>query len=476
MDTPALPGDVLLDKYRVERVLGQGGMGIVVAARHVELGQLYAIKFLLPTMLDHHEALERFLREARAAAQLKSEHVARVHDVGRMKNGAPYMVMEYLDGCDLKVLLSREGPLPIDDALTYVLHVCDAISEAHGVGIIHRDLKPANLFLVHRRGGAACVKVLDFGISKHTGAEEVDLTNTNMSLGSPLYMSPEQMSKSKTVDGRSDIWALGVILYELLTSFSPFRAATLLEVASRVLQEEPRPMREIRPDVPVGLVAVVTRCLRKQRDERFSNVEDLSQALRAFVSRDAAARLPLASLTNAEIPRDPAVSTSDDVQVDAQTIRMGSSAPTGEPTSLTFGQTGKPKVKHKRHSSVAVLLGAVGLLAAVGVGLGWRASTVQEPAPNAAAAVNASFATASTSASASSSVSVVLDAPVRDEVVRGEEPMRAPDVSAASAAPEKPLQPPQNPKTPAVKVPATTTTTTTSSSPTTTRKRRTTAF
>jgi serine/threonine protein kinase len=180
MDTHAEPGEVLLGRYRVERVLGQGGMGIVVAARHVELGQLHAIKFLLPEMLEHQEVVERFLREARAAATLTSDHVVRVSDVGRMDNGAPYMVMEYLDGCDLKALVSREGPLPIDDALTYVLHVCDAISEAHGAGIIHRDLKPANLFLVRRRGRPACVKVLDFGISKHTGPEEVDLTNTNM--------------------------------------------------------------------------------------------------------------------------------------------------------------------------------------------------------------------------------------------------------------------------------------------------------
>jgi serine/threonine-protein kinase len=380
MDRPAQPGDVLLGKYRVERVLGQGGMGFVVAARHVELGQLYAIKFLLPEVLAHHEALERFLREARAAAQLKSEHVARVHDVGRMQNGAPYMILEYLEGTDLKVHLSRQGPLPVEDAVTFVLHACDAIAEAHALGIIHRDLKPANLFLVRRRNGSSCVKVLDFGISKHTGTEEVDLTNTNMSLGSPLYMSPEQMSKTKAVDGRTDIWALGVILYELLTGNSPFRAGSMLEVAAKVLQQEPRPLREVRPDVPEGLVSLIGRCLRKHRDDRWTTVEEFVQALEEFVPRVPASRLPMSSVTNVE---SMATSAQTDVPSIMSTIPLG--APLGEPTSMTFGQTGKPKAIRRHRMAVAGGLVVAGLVLTGGVWMMWGGLSRQKATHEAAA-------------------------------------------------------------------------------------------
>ncbi len=381
MDKSIVPGAVLLGKYRVERVLGQGGMGIVVAARHMELGQLQAIKFLLPEMLAHPEIVERFLREARAAAKLQSDHVVRVSDVGRLENGAPFMVMEYLEGRDLKALVAREGPLSVDVAVTYILQVCDAIAEAHGAGIIHRDLKPANLFLVRRRGRLPCVKVLDFGISKQTGRDDVDLTNTNMSLGSPLYMSPEQMSRVRTVDRRTDIWAIGVILYELLVGESPFRGSTLLEVAAKVLQEQPRPLRDVRPDVPEGLVDVVTRCLRKRREERFASIEELIVALQPFVSGDVAARLPMISATNIEETSETPPASNDE----AQTIRVersspSTSAPAGDPTALTFGQTEKAR----RLSRPVVPFAVVGVLLSCGVvaGAGWYASTTALSAPD----------------------------------------------------------------------------------------------
>ncbi|MDI1476423.1 serine/threonine protein kinase [Polyangium sp. y55x31] len=279
MNKPVAPGDVLLGKYRVERVLGKGGMGIVVAARHVELDHLYAIKLLLPAIHGQQEWLERFLREARAAARLQSEHVARVHDVGNMENGAPYMVMEYLDGCDLKALLAKQGPLSVEDSVEYVLQACDAIGEAHELGIVHRDLKPANLFLVHRRNGSPCVKVIDFGISKLTGPGAAKLTGSNAMYGSPKYMSPEQIARTNAVDMRTDIWAMGVILYELLTARSPFHASNMAEVMARALTDEPTPLRELRPDVPPEIEAVVTRCLRKRREDRFDSVQELVGAL-----------------------------------------------------------------------------------------------------------------------------------------------------------------------------------------------------
>lgn len=276
-------GLIIGGRYRVERELGQGGMGVVVAARHLELGQLFAIKFLSPNDAGRREAVERFLREARAAARLKSEHVARVHDVGRLDNGVPYMVMEYLDGRDLKSVLER-GAVEEALAVEFVLQVCAAMKEAHGLGIIHRDLKPANLFLVKRSEGGPCVKVLDFGISKDLNEEDLDLTKTTASFGSALYMSPEQMHTTKTVDARTDIWALGVILYELLTGRPPFKGSTRTEVIALVLQEEPMPPRLLSSGLSPAIEAIVLRCLSKRKEERYASVSELESALREVMN------------------------------------------------------------------------------------------------------------------------------------------------------------------------------------------------
>jgi len=376
MTMPIGPGDVLLGKYRIEQVLGQGGMGIVVAARHIELGQRYAIKFLLPTVLTHEEAVERFLREARASARLQSEHVARVHDVGHMENGAPYMVMEYLEGCDLKALVSKEGPLPADVAMTYLTHVCDAIAEAHAAGIVHRDLKPANLFLVRRRNGSPCVKVLDFGISKHLGTNEVDLTSTNATLGSPLYMSPEQISKSKTVDTRTDIWALGVILYELLTGTSPFRGGTALEVVSRILQEEPIPVRQLRPDVPERAEVVIARCLQKRREERFQTVEELLAVLEKGTPTSQGIALTATSTTN------PNTYTQTGLGATSAT-----SGPSADPTSVAFGQT-QPQPARKPTNSLVLAIAAGAFVVILGGGLfGLREFIFSKQEPAAASVI-----------------------------------------------------------------------------------------
>ena len=280
MDTSVKPGDVLLGKYRVERLLGKGGMGLVVAARHLELGELFAIKLLLPTALAQAEVVERFVREARSSARLRGEHVARVHDVGRLPDGAPYMVMEYLEGKDLRALVRKGGPLPVEDAITFVLQACEAIAEAHAAGIVHRDLKPANLFLSRRPDGSPSVKVLDFGISKQTGVEEVELTSTGAMLGSPMYMSPEQIARAKSADARADIWAMGVVLYEILTGRGPFKADSVLELAALILQTEPPRPLELRPDLPPAVEAVILRCLRKRPEERFQTIGELAAALR----------------------------------------------------------------------------------------------------------------------------------------------------------------------------------------------------
>ncbi|WP_437282015.1 protein kinase [Sorangium sp. So ce375] len=288
MEAPVRPGDFLLGRYRVEQVIGQGGMGVVAAVRHLELGELFAIKFLLPQALTNAEAVERFLREARAAARLKGEHVAKVYDVGRLETGAPYMVLEYLDGADLKAVVRSAGPLRWEDAVLYLLQAADAIAEAHALGIVHRDIKPANLFLIRRPNGAPCVKVLDFGISKQIAPDNVDLTRTGTMLGSPLYMSPEQMMRRKDVDLRSDIWALGVVLYELVTGRVPFPAETLTEVVGRVLQEEPPLPSQLRPGLPLELDRIVERCLQKRPELRFQHVEELAGHLRALLGTSGA--------------------------------------------------------------------------------------------------------------------------------------------------------------------------------------------
>ncbi len=300
MGAPVREGEILAHKYRVERVLGQGGMGVVVAARHVELDELVALKFLLPDALTEPEAVARFVKEARAAVRIKSEHVARVLDVGQLDSGAPYIVMEYLEGSDLGALLRTGSQLSVDDVIDYVLQACEAIANAHSLGIVHRDLKPSNLMLVTRSDGSGCVKVLDFGISKVSsapGQSSMSMTKTAAVLGSPLYMSPEQMMSSKDVDGRTDIWALGTILYELLTGRPPFMADTLPALGVLIATTQPASICALRPEVPAGVEAVAACCLQKNRDQRFANVAELAQALapfapeRAFVSIERSSRI-----------------------------------------------------------------------------------------------------------------------------------------------------------------------------------------
>jgi eukaryotic-like serine/threonine-protein kinase len=285
---PVQAGDVLAGKYRVERVLGAGGMGVVVQATHLELDERVAMKFLLPHAVESAEAAARFVREreARAAVKIKSEHVARVTDVGRLENGAPYIVMEYLQGSDLSAVLSR-GPLSIEDAVDFLLQASDAMAEAHAAGIVHRDLKPSNLFMSMRSDGTPIIKVLDFGISKVNVPDTSDagLTRTTAIMGSPFYMSPEQMRSSKDVDHRTDIWALGVILYELLTGTQPFNGETLPQLVASILAEPPQSLRGRRPEVPPDLEAVVLHCLEKDRDRRFQSIGALVQALVNFASR-----------------------------------------------------------------------------------------------------------------------------------------------------------------------------------------------
>ncbi len=285
-DAPVGEGEIIAGKYRVERVLGEGGMGVVVAARHLQLEQLVAIKFLLPTAMQNQQIVERFLQEARASVMLKSEHVAKVLDVGTLSTGAPYMVMEYLEGEDLSTILNTQGPLDVETACNYLVQGCEAIAEAHSRGIVHRDLKPANFFLSRSVGGSRTIKVLDFGVSKLTGdggiVSSKNLTQTREMMGSPVYMSPEQMRSSRTVTQSTDIWALGVVLFELLTRQYPFDAESMPDLCVKVVSDPPVSLRSLRPDVPEEIEAIVGRCLQKDPEQRFANVAELASALEVF--------------------------------------------------------------------------------------------------------------------------------------------------------------------------------------------------
>jgi eukaryotic-like serine/threonine-protein kinase len=283
-ESPFKEGELLAGKYKIERMIAKGGMGVVVAAMHEALDQRVALKFLLPEGAADTDAIGRFLREARAAVRLRSEHVAKVLDVGTLDTGSPYIVMEYLEGRDLQAVLTERGRLPAPTAVSYVLQACEAIAEAHAHGIVHRDLKPANLFLTRRNDGTPCIKVLDFGISKHsTGALASAMTRTSALMGTPYYVSPEQLRSSKNVDARSDIWALGMILYELLTGSVAFPRDTLPELCTAIIYDPVPDLGSHGVEVAPELVAVVLRCLAKSPDERFQTLAELASALSRFV-------------------------------------------------------------------------------------------------------------------------------------------------------------------------------------------------
>jgi serine/threonine-protein kinase len=267
-------------------------MGTVVAATHLDLQEIRAIKLMSSDSVGDARAVERFLREARAAVRLESDHVARVYDVGRLESGAPYIVMEHLEGSDLGQLSKRLGRLPIEDAALYVSQAASAIAEAHAAGIIHRDLKPSNLFLTRAPDGSPRIKVLDFGISKmanHDSGASLDMTRTRELLGSPLYMAPEQMRSMHAADARSDIWGLGVILYKLVTGRLPFFAKGILEICTVVLEKPIVRPSLLRPDLPAELESVILHCLAKDPTRRLASAAALAAALAPFVTGRASA-------------------------------------------------------------------------------------------------------------------------------------------------------------------------------------------
>jgi serine/threonine-protein kinase len=252
-------------------------MSLVFEAEHTRLGQRAAIKVLREEHARNPALVERFEREGRAISRLKSPHVVRVIDVDSTPAGAPYLVMELLEGSDLSGELAHRGPFPVAEAVEYVVQACRALAEAHHRGIIHRDIKPANLFLA-REGAARVLKVIDFGIARDLPGGEVRLTQTETVMGTPLYMAPEQFRGVRDVDARADVWALGATLYELLAGKPPF-FGTAVTIGVSILSDQPVPLESLRPDVPPALAAVVARTLEKDRDRRYASASALGEAL-----------------------------------------------------------------------------------------------------------------------------------------------------------------------------------------------------
>ncbi|XXX76381.1 protein kinase [Sorangium sp. So ce134] len=322
------PGEIVGGKYRIEHVIGQGGMGVVVAARHTTLKRRVALKFLLPEENRTPQDVARFLREAQAAAAITSQHVAHVIDVGTTEAGLPYFVMELLRGINLAELIEQRGPLSIEDAVGYILEVCEAIAEAHALGIVHRDLKPSNIFLAEREDGSRQIKVIDFGISKTLDPCELGadgkLTSTRMVLGSPPYMSPEHVRSARGVDTRTDIWAIGVILYEMLTARRPFEAEAASAIFASIVADPPTPPRSHRADLPHELERVILRCLEKRPYLRPQTVADLARALAPLAPERARAPLEriLSSGPGVATVRAAPASARGPVDVDGPTLTL----------------------------------------------------------------------------------------------------------------------------------------------------------
>jgi serine/threonine protein kinase len=289
--TPVAVGDIINGKYLIEAFIGEGGVGLVAAAQNIELDERVALKFLRPEMLVQTDIVARFMREAKAACSIKSEYVASVYDVGTMADGAPFLVMEYLEGKDLGSVILQRGTIGYREATEYVMQTCEALAVAHAKGVVHRDIKPENLFLTSR-AGMSVIKVLDFGISKAalTGSifgSALPLVKTVNLMGTPLYMSPEQVRCADTVDSRSDIWSLGMVLYELLTGTLPVSATSITELCAAILESPLASISNYRTDLPPGYVAVLERCLEKDPNRRFQNVAELAMAFMPFAPKRA---------------------------------------------------------------------------------------------------------------------------------------------------------------------------------------------
>lgn len=420
-------GDVLAGKYRVERVLGAGGMGVVVEATHTVLADRVALKLLRAHVVQDPMVKARFLQEAQASVRIRSPHVARVLDVGELEGGAPYIVMEYLDGIDLDHEIERLTKLDPTYACDLMLQACEALAVAHAAGVIHRDVKPANLFLTRAADGSPLLKVLDFGISKVLqpfGGADHNLTQTQTAMGSPPYMSPEQMRSTKTVDSRTDLWSLGVVLYRALTGRMPFEAESMPELCALVLDANVPPLCEVAPELDPALAAVVHRCLAAAPAERYENVAALAEALAPFAGPGAAERAArvrriLANATGAsaavdsQAPGGSREGSTLDVTRRERPATEAATTPEKSGTGTAFGATRALSTFPRARPSLWLAVGAlVAVLASFGVGL-WIAQRPHDPAPSAPGGTASAAAPPLSTPAAAPTVSLAATEPVR---------------------------------------------------------------
>jgi serine/threonine-protein kinase len=281
-------GDLVGEKYRILRVIAEGGMGVVYEAQHAVVKRRFAVKFLRADLADRRDLLARFHREAQAAGALESENIAAAIDFGILADGTPYIVMEHLVGESLGSLLARDGCLPVERAVDLCLQACRGMQAAHAAGIVHRDLKPENLFLCRREDETDLVKVLDFGIAK---LEQIELnstaTRTGTILGTPAYMSPEQARGDKSIDHRTDVYGLAAILFEMLSGKMPHPGDSHNAILHHIATQPAVSLRSAQPDLPAPLVDIVERALSCNRDQRQASVEELALALAPFAKREA---------------------------------------------------------------------------------------------------------------------------------------------------------------------------------------------
>jgi serine/threonine-protein kinase len=441
--SPVREGDVLAGRYVVERVLAVGGMGTVVAARHAQLGHKVALKFL--TIRDPSakeaaikESVQRFLVEAKAAARLKSEHVVHVSDVGTLDTGTPYMVMEFLEGSDLGDVLDREGHLPMEVAVEYILQACEGLAEAHAARIVHRDLKPQNLFRSQRPDGSPLIKVLDFGVSKAL-AEDVRtqgaVTSTDAVFGSPLYMSPEQMVSATRADQRSDLWSMAVVLYELLSGRLPFEAESMAGLCVAIANQPPRKLLGDVPDLPPELEAVLEKCLEKNPDHRYQNVAELATDLSLFAPMHARAHIErIQRLIGGVPPSTPSFSSLSKITSSPQSSRSGRHArPDAETLGPITGSDLMARVRppKKKWVPYAIAAGGVVLLAgSIFAGITFS-SPRQAPTPPPVAAT-------APPASATASAVVTAPPPATTSVAPAPTPTPRPSVAAIPPTIKKP--------------------------------------
>ncbi|HSS00802.1 MAG TPA: protein kinase [Kofleriaceae bacterium] len=439
-------GSIVGGKFRIDRILGRGGMGVVAVATHLQLEQQVALKVVHDALAGDPEIVERFLREARASARLRSEHVCKVSDVGQLDTGAPYIVMELLEGNDLAVVLA-DGALPVAIAADYVLQACVAVAEAHALGIVHRDLKPANLFLTRRLDGTPLIKVLDFGIAKAASTSDFKITRTQTVMGSPGYMSPEQLRSAREAEPRSDIWALGVILYELVTGRLPFDGDSVTELAVKVVMDPPAPLGLDAP----AFERIVLRCLEKAPEQRYPNIAALAADL-SPLTVDAGGRSISMIAAIASPPATGRAATGPVVSGKATTLQTAAAQSTGGPL---------PPAPPRRSTATLVVggLALAAVVAAIAV-FALRRSGPEDSARPAIAAVPSAPLDARIeppSGSAAPSTGVVSDAtievPTSAAVDAAVEP--ALDAAPASAPPgkarptttrgTKPASPPKTP-------------------------------